>query len=219
MFAYCENNPVIRTDKGGEIWNFVIGAGVGALISGAIEIYSQCKSGDAINWAAVGVAAAGGAITGVVAASGAGLLAQVAVSSFTGTIVGVTNAAIKYDKNNDNLSIGARMVVDGTVGGIVGAVGGFLGGRGGGHPHIDNTLCRYASKVISPSKTAPSLKYVYSQISTIGKQCIPDTISGISKSSISGIAYAVATTQTPSSGRTFISAYYADVAASYRYRY
>ena len=33
MFAYCGNNPVSREDDGGEFWNFVVGAVVGAVIA------------------------------------------------------------------------------------------------------------------------------------------------------------------------------------------
>ena len=33
MCAYCGNNPVIRTDDGGDFWNIIIGAVVGAVVS------------------------------------------------------------------------------------------------------------------------------------------------------------------------------------------
>ena len=39
MFAYCGNNPVMREDKDGHFWNFVIGATVGALIGGYFGCY------------------------------------------------------------------------------------------------------------------------------------------------------------------------------------
>jgi hypothetical protein len=47
LYAYCDNNPISRADKGGEIWNFVIGAAIGA----GIEIASQViTSGKITNW-------------------------------------------------------------------------------------------------------------------------------------------------------------------------
>lgn len=45
MFAYCENNPVNRCDNGGEIWNWLIGAAVGAVIGVVGQVVSDvvCK--------------------------------------------------------------------------------------------------------------------------------------------------------------------------------
>jgi RHS repeat-associated protein len=61
LYAYCDNNPISRADKGGEIWNFVIGAAIGA----GIEIASQViTSGKITNWKAVGLSAAMGTIGG-----------------------------------------------------------------------------------------------------------------------------------------------------------
>ena len=74
MFAYCENNPVVRKDNEGEFWNFVIGAAVGGLISG-ITTYVRTGS---LKQAAV--SAVVGAISGAVAASGLPFLAQVAIT-------------------------------------------------------------------------------------------------------------------------------------------
>ena len=34
LYAYCDNNPVMRVDEDGEFWNILIGAGVGALVGG-----------------------------------------------------------------------------------------------------------------------------------------------------------------------------------------
>ena len=31
LFAYCDNNPVARVDDGGEFWNFIAGACIGAI--------------------------------------------------------------------------------------------------------------------------------------------------------------------------------------------
>ncbi len=35
LFAYCDNNPIVRIDTDGQFWNWVIGASVGA-VGGAI---------------------------------------------------------------------------------------------------------------------------------------------------------------------------------------
>ena len=63
-YAYCGNNPVTRVDDEGEFWNIVIGAIVGAIVGAVVSAVTQAASGQDINWAAVGVAAACGALSG-----------------------------------------------------------------------------------------------------------------------------------------------------------
>lgn len=36
LFAYCDNNPIMRADKDGEFWNFIIGAVAISMITGAV---------------------------------------------------------------------------------------------------------------------------------------------------------------------------------------
>lgn len=69
MYAYCDNNPVVRVDDGGEFWYIVIGAAVGAIIGAASSIVGQVVSGEKINWAEVGISAVSGAFTGAVTAA------------------------------------------------------------------------------------------------------------------------------------------------------
>ena len=38
LYAYCDNNPVMRTDNGGECWNWLIGAAVGAITSFVVQV-------------------------------------------------------------------------------------------------------------------------------------------------------------------------------------
>ena len=41
LFAYCDNNPVMRADRGGEFWHIVAGAVVGAVIGGVAKVVSN----------------------------------------------------------------------------------------------------------------------------------------------------------------------------------
>ena len=64
MFAYCENNPVMRTDEDGEIWHIVAGAVIGA----GLEVLSQLATGTKladINWGSVAVEGFLGAVSSV----------------------------------------------------------------------------------------------------------------------------------------------------------
>ena len=62
LYAYCDNNPVMRADYGGELWNLIIGVGVGALVGATVSVVSQLldEEGAPINsgafWGHVGIA-------------------------------------------------------------------------------------------------------------------------------------------------------------------
>ena len=55
LYAYCDNNPVIRADHGGDFWHIVIGLAICGRIGGISSIVGQAVSGQKINWAEVGV--------------------------------------------------------------------------------------------------------------------------------------------------------------------
>lgn len=90
LYAYCDNNPVVRIDADGEFWN-LIGAAVGAVVGGVIgaasSIVGQAISGKEINWGDVGVSAASGAISGAINGALPGLSAVA-----TGVIQGAVGA-------------------------------------------------------------------------------------------------------------------------------
>ena len=92
LYAYCDNNPVMRVDTGGQIWitlgimavgGFVSGAvaasplgltgqiGVGAAV-GAVSYVADCKvNGSALKVDELAVSAAAGAVSGRIGGSGA----------------------------------------------------------------------------------------------------------------------------------------------------
>ncbi|MEE1198735.1 MAG: RHS repeat-associated core domain-containing protein, partial [Acutalibacteraceae bacterium] len=63
LFAYCDNNPIVRADQGGEAWHILVGAAVGAVIGGISSVVGQVASGQKINWGEVAISAAAGALT------------------------------------------------------------------------------------------------------------------------------------------------------------
>ena len=54
MFAYCENNPIMRVDADGEIWNVIAGAVIGAGLEVLGQLMTGTKFAD-INWGSVAV--------------------------------------------------------------------------------------------------------------------------------------------------------------------
>ena len=118
LFAYCDNNPVVRADHGGEFWHVVAGAAIGGLIGGISSIVGQAISGQKIDWAEVGVSAASGALTGAITAAcpGMGALA-------TGLVHGAVGAGTYAATELIN---GRTPTVAGTL--TVGVTSGLLAG-------------------------------------------------------------------------------------------
>ena len=75
MFAYCENNPVMRTDEDGEIWHIVAGAVIGAVTNGIGTVVSNLVTGKPATDGLVG-ALLSGFVGGMVSATGLGQLWQ-----------------------------------------------------------------------------------------------------------------------------------------------
>ena len=126
MFVYCGNNPVIRVDEIGEFWNLAAGAIIGAVISTVSQIAANVVSRE--KWSdGVLTAAATGAASGALSATGFGKVAQA-----------VGNAAISFIGEASN-QIGARTfgTKEGTLALLKatgsGAIGGLIGGNGMRH--------------------------------------------------------------------------------------
>lgn len=132
MFAYCGNNPVMRSDETGDFWNFVIGAVVGAVVNAVTTAVSAVKEGgwealsEGKTWAKIGVSAATGAINGAVAASGLGIFAQAGISAVTSAVGDIANQWI--DTGSLKKVNYARTLHNGLVAGGVSVVGSITGG-------------------------------------------------------------------------------------------
>ena len=94
LFVYCGNNPIARKDDGGEFWNVVAGAVIGAALGAVSEIASQYLNhvinGEKINWGDVAASAASGAVYGgVMAATGSNTAATIASTATSSVIDGI----------------------------------------------------------------------------------------------------------------------------------
>ena len=76
LYAYCDNNPIVRVDNGGEFWNYVIGGVVGAILGG---VSAALSGGD---WKSIALGAGVGAVGGLLAASGIPIGWQIVAGGF-----------------------------------------------------------------------------------------------------------------------------------------
>lgn len=144
MFAYCDNNPLVRVDDEGEFWHIVAGAIVGAAI-GAIS-----EALDGGNVKTIVVSAVAGGLSGELACTGLGVGALVASNIAISATESFINQTIIKGVKNVNY---AEVAFDGAVGGVTSAIG----GKDSGSKHLNN-LGRQTIKRIVKSATKQAAK-------------------------------------------------------------
>ena len=146
LFAYCGNNPVMRSDPNGEIWLtatlsvMLVGGLIGTVVSAAASIASQYAFTGGVNWKSVIVSAGTGFISGAVAASPLGLAWQVTVG---GAIGAVSYAADCYV--NDK----AMRLDEGILATISGCASGFIGGPGANNRYVLSDTIEYLGNTVA----------------------------------------------------------------------
>ena len=113
MFAYCENDPVNKSDPSGEFWNIVAGAALGA----GMEVLTQLATGTKlrdINWVDVAVQGAVGAVTsGTIPFRFLKTASKVvkATAKIAKNVVLSTAAEVFSQRNDKNKSIGKTATI------------------------------------------------------------------------------------------------------------
>ena len=148
LYAYCDNNPVMRTDNGGEWWNVIAGAIVGAAVNLVTSVVSELVEGNIKpkDFAQIAASTVIGAIEGALIAvcpSAASLIS--AGANMVDTFV---DGAIEGKNIQEN-------AVDSIVSGAIGAVSGAGGGdfiKGGKLLNeAGNSLKKVFSKGVHPT--------------------------------------------------------------------
>ena len=131
LYAYCDNNPVMRADYDGDFWHIVIGAAVGALISGSVQLIYNLIVGESLT-DGLAIAMLGGAASGALASTSVGIVGIVVGNSVISIAENATNQVI--DNKGFNSFDMEAMLIDGAIGGIFSA----FGGAGKGTKHLTN---------------------------------------------------------------------------------
>ena len=120
LFAYCDNNPVVRVDNGGNFWNAVIGAASGTIVGGITAAISEENVGAGILSGALSGFVAGGILDLTIATGGTGLIAFGAVVLGSGAS-NFAGSALNQTLNGKTIDWGTA-----AIDGLWGAVGGAL---------------------------------------------------------------------------------------------
>ncbi|MNO62610.1 tRNA(Glu)-specific nuclease WapA precursor [compost metagenome] len=118
LYTYVHNNPLSYSDPTGHWVHIVVGALVGAVIGGGGNALTQYLASGKIDWGEVAINAASGSISGAIAATGIGLIGQMAINA---GISGVNSATVSMRANNFDWG---SLAVNIGLGGISGAIGG-----------------------------------------------------------------------------------------------
>ncbi|MBQ1189939.1 MAG: RHS repeat-associated core domain-containing protein, partial [Lachnospiraceae bacterium] len=125
LYAYCDNNPVMRKDLNGQVWITVGIMAVGGIIGGVIGAVSSAVTQNAltgtINWKSVAVAGGAGFVSGAVAASPLGLGWQMGIGA------GIGAASYLADCGVNKKSVAVDELIVATAGGLA---SGYIGGPG-----------------------------------------------------------------------------------------
>ena len=154
MFAYCENNPVMRTDEDGEVAHIIVGAIIGVAFQYVCDVASGLRAGhslsEALNPGTVGSTYAdyiAAAASGALAASGIGAVGAVAANTMFSSVTYLADRSIKNEKVN-----GAEWL-EATA---TGFISGIIGGSGANAKKVVGVI-NYSRNVV---KTAVSPKRI-----------------------------------------------------------
>ena len=128
MFAYCENDPVNKSDPTGEAFSLItiaVGATVGALVNAAGTAVANIAAGKAWN-DGIGLALLSGAVSGAVSTVSMNPAARLAISA----VASAAESVYDQVKNDGSVNFG-RLTADvavGTISGYKGYIGNSLAG-------------------------------------------------------------------------------------------
>ena len=188
LFSYCGNNPVSRSDDGGEFWNFVVGAIVGAVVGALSTAVDAVQEGgwealtEGETWGKIVVSSVCGSVNGLVAASGVATWASGAVGAATGFVESLGHELID---NHGEMSKESWIEVGKDT--AIGFVGGLAGGSGA--IKGDTYMLRQGSRFLKHYSTdglRKSLSFFYKMTATHSKKFIVPTLVGIARSYVGG---------------------------------
>ena len=129
LFAYCDNNPVMRVDENGEFWSWLVGAAVGAfgaaLLAGLQEKKGRDFWGSVANGAVAGFV--GGISADVLLVTGCTIKVAIIVGSVSGGIGNTLGNIVESMITNRKLNL-VNILIDASFGAATGALFGAING-------------------------------------------------------------------------------------------
>ena len=180
IFAYCNNEPIVRTDTNGQ-WGHLI---IGGIVGGLIGLASAIVSGSSLEDTLISVAA--GAVGGVLAASGAGVVAQ----AFGNAILSMGTNAVQQtiDIAQDETGTKQFHVGDMLFDGAVGLVCGIAGGNGASYGNTAGMKASWKQLMKRGLTNPKARKYYVKTAHRMGGDYVIDALMGSMKITAKGSA-------------------------------
>ena len=171
LYSYCDNNPVMRKDDGGEFWHIAIGAVVGAVANFASSVITDYIKGEEIDLGAAFISAGIGAIEGGLSAAGVPIGAVVGVSAGLSAAESVYNDFKENICDNGTNTVG-DIIVHATISAGVSALFTASGGQSNGRELSKMyKAARSAKKSLKAKGLHPTVKNGFNNaISTYSKE-------------------------------------------------
>lgn len=122
LYAYCDNNPVMRKDSGGAVWHLAVGAVVGVSTQFIADVGIGLATGSSfaeVISSLLPVDYASAAIGGAIAASGIGFVGAVVANATLGGATYLANCSYRgVEANRQDL------IISTAIGGVAGLIGG-----------------------------------------------------------------------------------------------
>ena len=169
LYAYCDNNPVMRVDSSGAVWHLAVGAVVGVATQFIADVGIGLATGNSfgeIMKSLSPVDYVSAAIGGAIAASGIGTVGAVVANAALGGTTYLTNCSYKGVEANTN-----DLVASALIGGAAGAIG----GSGANGKNMRGVYSR-SKQVISVTKSARKQTMYKTKITTIKKNVTKSSI-------------------------------------------
>ena len=171
LYSYCDNNPVMRKDDGGEFWHIVVGSVVGAVANFASSVITNHIKGEKVDLGAAFISAGIGAIEGGLSAAGAPLALVVGFSAGLSAAESVYNDFKENICDNGTNTVG-DIIVHATISAGVSALFTASGGQSNGRELSKMyKAARSAKKSLKAKGLHPTVKNGFNNaISTYSKE-------------------------------------------------
>ena len=189
LFVYCGNNPILREDNGGDVWNIVAGAVIDGVVNCVSTIVSEAARGD-LGW---------DDLAGIAVSTCIGMAEGALLAMFPGTGFVISAGASVLDTALNGWMkkkpVG-EIVIDSLISGTIGAVAGSSGNgfvKGGQLLNDAAGLVGNAvRKGVHPIVKKAAKKTIRKAVRTIGRTYASEQISNLAYTGISDFSSAYA---------------------------
>ena len=169
LYAYCDNNPVMRVDSSGAVWHLAVGAAVGVATQFVADVGIGLATGNSFGEVIASLSPVdyiSAAIGGSIAASGIGFAGAVVANAALGGTTYLANCSYKGVEANTNDFIAST---------AIGGVAGLIGGSGANGKNMRGVYSR-SKQVINATKSTRKQAMYKAKITTIKKDVAKSSV-------------------------------------------